>query len=63
MKLGIEDVLRIGEIITWNNRTIITNWGGDSCNQIKGTDSTIFRPKLDDGDADEIYVYNTDICR
>lgn len=63
VKLGIEEVLDIGQIITWNNRTHLQNWGGESCNLVKGTDSTIFRPRLDEDDADSIYIYNTDICR
>lgn len=36
-------------------------WGGRTCNRIYGTDSTIFRPYLED--VDRLTVFNSDICR
>lgn len=61
ISLGINDVEDIGQIHFWNNMDSTYAWGDDSCNAIKGTDSTVFRPSLED--VDELYIYNTDICR
>lgn len=63
VRLGIDDKEKIGQIITWNNQTETTKYGGPTCNKIHGTDSTVYRPNLQDDDAKSLYIYNTDACR
>jgi len=64
---GIVNASALGTIMQWNQNTFIPTYGNawtasnDSCQSLKGTDSTIYPPNAQEGE--ELYVYNTDICR
>lgn len=64
---GIKNVSMLGDILRWNSNTHISTWGNDNsvnndtCNAIRGTDSTIYHPQLEENE--DLYIYNTDLCR
>ncbi|KAF7265883.1 hypothetical protein GWI33_020630 [Rhynchophorus ferrugineus] len=70
---GQTDINQLGQIIRWSSGTLsidgtsLNIWGtrtsinNESCAAIKGTDSTIYKPQIEENE--NIYVYNTDICR
>lgn len=51
----------MGKIIEYEGEPQIDIWDGDACNEIRGTDSSIFPPfgKKEDG----IWLYERSICR
>lgn len=61
IKRGIKNLGELGRIITYNGESEIDNWDGDDCNQIHGTDSTIFHPHLKK--TDKLHAFTPDICR
>ncbi|KAL0280750.1 UNVERIFIED_CONTAM: hypothetical protein PYX00_001958 [Menopon gallinae] len=62
VRLGVKDLEKIGQIMSWQEKSDLgTMWGGKTCNKVYGTDSTVFRPYLED--ADVLTVFNGDICR
>ncbi|XP_049819911.1 sensory neuron membrane protein 2 [Aethina tumida] len=64
---GISDSSLLGTIQEWNNSTDTDFWGSasstnnETCSKVRGTDSTIYPPKV--GDLDGVDIFNTDICR
>ncbi|KAJ8959302.1 hypothetical protein NQ318_021988 [Aromia moschata] len=64
---GQNDVLELGHIIRWNEKQTLPNWGrvesinNATCNQVRGTDSTIYAPHITRDRSLEIF--STDICR
>ncbi|XP_059468597.1 sensory neuron membrane protein 2-like [Neocloeon triangulifer] len=58
---GKSDILKIGEILEWENSAVLPYWSGPECNVIRGSDATIFPPfKTRDT---KVYVFTTDLCR
>lgn len=51
----------MGRIIEFNGKSELNKWEGNSCNQIVGTDSTIFPPFL--AKEDGIWSFEPAICR
>ncbi|GJQ79424.1 Snmp2 [Trypoxylus dichotomus] len=59
---GINQINNLGRIQRWNNQEYMDAWVEESvCNQIRGTDSTIF-PPFNDQDSSFDVLYS-DICR
>ncbi|KAJ8972739.1 hypothetical protein NQ317_010228 [Molorchus minor] len=64
---GLRDVSQLGNIMRWNNDTKLPFWGrmesinNDTCNKVRGTDSTIYPPYITNDQSLEIF--STDICR
>ncbi|PNF15089.1 hypothetical protein B7P43_G15994, partial [Cryptotermes secundus] len=58
---GIEDYRKLGRIIAWKGQSNLTNWDGEFCNRIDGTDSTIFPPFQ--SSHDKVVIFLTDLCR
>ncbi|XP_024937885.1 sensory neuron membrane protein 2 [Cephus cinctus] len=59
---GVDNVSLLGEILSWENSTMVDTWRENStCNNIYGSDSTIFPPfRTPESDVN---IFNTDICR
>ncbi|CAG7726152.1 unnamed protein product [Allacma fusca] len=54
----------IGKILTWNDKSTLSYWRGtpeDGCNQINGTDSTIFPPFMTK--ETKVEAFSSQICR
>ncbi|KAG5323823.1 SNMP1 protein, partial [Acromyrmex heyeri] len=58
---GIKNYKDVGRVLTIANSTKLKMWFGNPCNDIRGTDGTIFPPFLNK--EKEIWVHSLDICR
>ena len=65
VKSGHDDIMRVAELIQWQNKTDLSPWYGESkinfCNRIEGTDGQSTFPGLTKESRVEIFV--PDICR
>lgn len=50
-----------GIVKEWNGDTELPWWKGDKCNQLNGTDGTMYRPFLNESAS--LYIYLPDMCR
>lgn len=60
VKRGINDIDELGKVVSYNGKTKMDSWSGDPCNEIKGTDSTIFPPFRDA--KEDIVAFAPDLC-
>ena len=60
-KRGIKKGEDLGRIIEYDNVTKMNIWSGEECNQIYGTDATIFPTGLNSDQ--EIRTFSPEICR
>lgn len=51
----------VGQIVKWKHNKKLSFWSGDYCNQIKGTDGSIFSPFTTP--SHNLSIFSTDICR
>ncbi|XP_049860593.1 sensory neuron membrane protein 2-like [Schistocerca gregaria] len=60
---GVEDVRTLGSVISYDNSSRLKVWSPSNspCNEIRGTDSTLFPPFITPNDT--IYIFAHDICR
>uniref|UniRef100_V5I8K2 Sensory neuron membrane protein 2 n=1 Tax=Anoplophora glabripennis TaxID=217634 RepID=V5I8K2_ANOGL len=64
---GVDDISMLGHIRRWNEAIQLPFWGrsisfnNDTCNTVRGTDSTIYPPSITENS--ELDIFNTDICR
>nr|XP_022900227.1 sensory neuron membrane protein 2-like [Onthophagus taurus] len=61
---GNNDVHQIGAIQSWNGVEYISSWneiGENTCNKIRGRDSSIYPPF--NNDTSEFEIFNSDICK
>lgn len=67
MRTGVDDLSRLGELLSWKGATTVKAWLNTSdgeiseCNRIRGSDGTLFRPKLQTDTVLQTFI--TDLCR
>nr|QHR83074.1 sensory neuron membrane protein 1 [Ceracris nigricornis] len=61
VKRGIENIDELGRVVAFNGENKLATWRGDPCNDLRGTDSTIFPPFITPNDT--IHIFAHDICR
>jgi hypothetical protein len=61
VKSGVNDIRMLGRLVEWKGQPNLTMWAGGICNNIDGTDSTIFRPFW--SPKEKIAIFLTDMCR
>lgn len=61
VKRGLRDVQEVGQVIKFNGESEMNVWDGMPCNQIKGSDTTIYPPFMNG--SDDIWSFSTEICR
>ncbi|XP_065212463.1 sensory neuron membrane protein 1 [Planococcus citri] len=60
VKRGIVDIQDVGKVVLYNGKPEMEFWSGPKCNEIKGTDTTIFPPFMDTKD---VWNFGAEICR
>lgn len=58
---GIVDFKTVGEMVTFNGKKKMSYWRGKPCNDLTGTDSTIFPPFTKP--EEDVVAFSHDICR
>jgi hypothetical protein len=61
VKRGIENITELGRLVEFKDKKLQTVWDGQTCNELRGTDSTIFRPFLTN--KDKIEGFLPELCR
>nr|WVD93741.1 sensory neuron membrane protein 1b [Graphosoma rubrolineatum] len=61
VKRGVRDAKEVGKVVKFNGKETQDIWSGPECNALRGTDSTIFPPFIED--SDEIVSFAPDLCR
>ncbi|PNF38576.1 Sensory neuron membrane protein 1 [Cryptotermes secundus] len=61
VKRGIENITELGRVVEFKDQRLQNAWDGDKCNELRGTDSTIFPPFLTK--KDKIEGFLADLCR
>ena len=60
---GSQDIDKLGMITQINGKDNREVWGDQRCDQIEGTDGSMFPPCVIKNTSEPIYVYSKDICR
>ncbi|XP_067633281.1 sensory neuron membrane protein 1-like [Eurosta solidaginis] len=58
---GVKVSRDVGRVLEFDDEEKLSVWDGDSCNQFRGTDTTIFPPLLKP--KEQIWSFAADICR
>ncbi|XP_021955612.1 sensory neuron membrane protein 1 isoform X2 [Folsomia candida] len=58
---GLKKQDKVGQIVSWNGLNKLNWWKGDRCNQINGSDSSVFAPYQISKTA--LQVFDLDLCR
>ncbi|GFG37746.1 hypothetical protein Cfor_06985 [Coptotermes formosanus] len=61
VKRGMDDIKDLGKLVEFKDQKLQTVWDGKECNELRGTDSTIFPPFLTN--KDKIEGFLPDLCR
>nr|CAD7197008.1 unnamed protein product [Timema douglasi] len=61
VKRGIKNITDIGRVVEFNGQKKLSSWSGEKCNEISGTDGTIFPPFLTS--EDKILAFSPELCR
>nr|CAD7452862.1 unnamed protein product [Timema tahoe] len=61
VKRGIKNIADIGRVVEFNGQKKLSSWSGEKCNEISGTDGTIFPPFLTS--EDNILAFSPELCR
>jgi hypothetical protein len=61
VKRGIENITELGRVVEFKDQEVQNVWDDDKCNELRGTDSTIFPPFLTK--KDKIEGFFPDLCR
>ncbi|VVC86960.1 unnamed protein product [Leptidea sinapis] len=63
MNRGVEDVRQLGHITSFQDMTVMNQWGDPYCGMINGSDATIFPPIDEKNVPNRLYIYEPEICR
>lgn len=58
---GIKDHTKFGGTVSWKGEKDMKIWGGDTCNMLNGSDTTIYPPFVNKDTI--IRAFEADICR
>ncbi|XP_037037286.1 uncharacterized protein LOC119074990 [Bradysia coprophila] len=58
---GVKNIFNLGKVIEFNGEPELDIWDGDECNEIRGTESSIFPPF--GAKEDGVWAFEAGICR
>nr|QGW45469.1 sensory neuron membrane protein 1c [Bradysia odoriphaga] len=58
---GVKNIFNLGKVIEYNGEPELDIWDGDECNEIRGTESSIFPPF--GAKEDGVWAFESGICR
>ncbi|KDR22466.1 Lysosome membrane protein 2, partial [Zootermopsis nevadensis] len=61
VKRGIENIKDLGKLVEFKDQSVQNVWNGEKCNELRGTDSSIFPPFLTKKDKIESFL--PELCR
>jgi hypothetical protein len=61
VKRGIKNIKDLGQVVQFKGENALNIWSGDKCNNLTGSDSTIFPPFLTP--QDPVAAFTPEICR
>lgn len=61
MKRGRENIRDLGKIIKFNGEEYLDTWFDDECNEIKGTDGTVYPPLTEKEEG--VWLHIPQLCR
>lgn len=60
-KRGSKNIKELGKIVRFNGEELLGTWFGDECNQLKGTDGTVYPARTDKEDG--VWMHVPQLCR
>lgn len=60
VKRGMQNVMDVGQVVMFDGKSKMDKYSGDPCNDIRGTDTTIFPPFMGRSD---VWSFGAEICR
>lgn len=58
---GARDRTQFGRVSSWNSYRQLPFWAAPACNQINGSDGTLFPPPIKS--SEPLYIFNQELCR
>jgi len=60
-KTGSEDIKEVGKVISFQGKTKLDFWSSEECNEIRGTDGSLFHPDVKKEDV--LNIFNMNLCQ
>lgn len=60
VKRGIKNIQEVGQVVMYNGKPQMEYWNGVPCNQIKGSDTTMFTPFME---PEDVWSFGAEVCR
>ena len=58
---GVEDVRDVAKVVSYDGQYQLDWWAGGRCNDIRGTDGSLFHPGVSTNET--LYIFNRDLCQ
>lgn len=58
---GADDVSKVGKVLSYQGKQKLDFWTSEECNEIKGTDGTMFHPDVARNET--LYIFNMNLCQ
>jgi len=60
-RTGLQDVMKVGEIVSYQDKYKLEFWNTEDCNTIRGTDGTMFHPDVERNET--LHIFNMNLCQ
>jgi len=59
----MKDIQEVGQVVLYNGKPEMDFWSGPTCNQLKGTDTTVFPPYMSRTSPPDVWGFGAELCR